>query len=86
MELIMWITLNYNVCNICGTVAHDPAIISEESMKNWHQITTVKKNLAPEEGKWNDADWNCCYDFWKALVIISHLNLHASPLCLTPVW
>lgn len=86
-ELIVSVTFNYKVCNIWGTtMAHDPVIISDESMKVWHEITTVKQNLAPEEGKWNNADWNCCCNLWQALAIIHHLNLYVCPLSLTPVW
>lgn len=32
-ELIVSVTFNYKVRNIWGTMAHDPVIISEESMK-----------------------------------------------------
>lgn len=32
-ELIISMTFNYNVCNICGTMAHSPVTISEESIK-----------------------------------------------------
>lgn len=33
-ELIVSVTFNYKVCNIWGTMmAHDPLIISDESMK-----------------------------------------------------
>lgn len=78
--------LKYNVCNICGTMAHDPVITSEQSMKIWLQISTVKQNLAPEEGKWNNAGWNCYYNLWQVLAVIHHLNPYPCPLSLTPVW
>lgn len=35
-ELIVSMTFNYHVCDICGTMAHDPVIIGEESMKIYH--------------------------------------------------
>lgn len=49
-------TFNYHVCNICSTMAHDPVIISEESMKVSCEITTVEQLLAPEMENGTNAD------------------------------
>lgn len=78
-ELVISMTFSYGVCNTCGIMVHDVVNISEESLKIWHHITTVKQNLAPEEGKWNRISWN----LWWPLTIIHHQKSYACPLSLT---
>lgn len=79
-------TFKYNVRNICGTVVHSSVIVSEESIEVWQTIASVKQNLAPEGGKWNNADWSRIYKRWQLLALLHHLNPPTYPLSLTPVW